>query len=86
MIPLASLTRGGADGPGRTRAPRESGHGFGCHVRVLRSLHSLCDYKDYGGNVGQGKVNKLTDLSGYLYFSDAANDRTLVAPNGSHRQ
>ena len=31
------------------------------------------DYKDYGGNVGQGKVNKLTDLSGYLYFSDASN-------------
>jgi hypothetical protein len=31
------------------------------------------DYRDYGGNAGQGKVNRLTDLSGYLYFSDASS-------------
>ena len=31
------------------------------------------DYKDYDGNVGQGKVHKLTDLSGYLTFSDSSS-------------
>ena len=30
-------------------------------------------FKDYSGNAGQAKVQKLTDLSGYLYFGDPAN-------------
>ena len=30
-------------------------------------------YKDYGGNVGDGKGQKLTNDSGYFYFFDPAN-------------
>ena len=35
-------------------------------------------YRDYAGNTGQGKVQGLTDKSGYFYFFDATNPEVMA--------